>query len=303
MKKRIAPLVWLVVFCITLLYPFCISATAPLDPMEDASLTLHYQKEGRAFEGLTVDIYRVAEALSDGTFSLIEPYASYPIQIHDITAQEQWKHTASTIRSYVVANQITSDYEGVTDANGVVSFENVKTGLYYVSEVVAEDAGGSYVFDQFMIYLPTPQADGSFVYDVEANPKCVNYVPKTEYRVTKLWQDSGNEGDRPQEVAVQIYKDGNLQETKILCAENNWSYAWRVPADADGKWTVMEETVAKEYTVTIQQNGECFSIVNTHKLNIDPPDNPQTGDTVALLPWILTMCIAGVLILINWFIW
>lgn len=298
MRKQSLRLICLIVFCIAIFCPLYAQAVTPLDPAADASLTLHYQKEEQAFSDLQIRIYRVAEAFPDGTFELIEPFSSYPVNIHGIMMQEQWKNIAVTLNSYIVANKLVPYREVTTNEEGTAIFECLETGLYLVSEVVAENNSGTYVFNQFMVYLPTPQSDGSFDYTVEAKPKCIDYVPKMKYRVTKLWQDSSNQKDRPQQVTVDIYKDGVLQETRILNADNNWSYIWYVSDGDPGKWTVAERTVPEAYTVTVQQNGGNFSIINTHSSNVEHPDGPPTGDTVSVLPWILTMCISGIMLII-----
>ena len=298
MRKQITILIGLVALCTAMLCPLSVQAATPLDPTADTSLTLHYQKEGQAFSGLQISIYRVAEAFPDGTFELIEPFSSYPINIHDITVQEQWKHTAVTINAYIVANQLMPYREATTNDIGTAVFEHLETGLYLVSEVVAENNSGTYVFDQFMVYLLTPQPDGSFDYDVEAKPKCVNYVPKTEYRVTKLWQDAGNQNDRPEEITVDIYKDGELWETQILGASNNWSYVWYVSDEEHSNWAVVERSVPEEYHVTVHKNGGTFSIINTHDSFPEIPDSPETGDTSNITLYIMLMCIAGIMLIV-----
>ena len=66
MKKKILPLVALVLLCLTVLWPFAVGGTTPLDPDAPASLTLHYQKDGTVFPELQVSIYRVAQAVPEG---------------------------------------------------------------------------------------------------------------------------------------------------------------------------------------------------------------------------------------------
>ncbi len=245
-----------------------------------------------------IRIYRIAEAFPDGTFELIDPYASYPVNIHGVTAQEQWNSIADTLSAYIVSDKVAPYREERTNEDGVVGFTQLETGLYLVDEAMAENNSGTYLFHRFMVYLPTPQGDGSFDYAVEAKPKCTNYVPKTEYRVTKLWQDSGHEANRPKEITVDIYKDAVLQETQILSAENNWSYHWYVSGEDHGKWTVVERTTPKGYTVTLRQNEGSFSIINTYKTDPETPDRPQTGDTSNFPLYILIMCLSGIALII-----
>ena len=186
MKKRILPLLLILLVFFALIRPIHMYGAVPLDPDAQASLTLSYQKDGIAFADLQISIYRIADAYPDGSFQLIEPYSSYPISIHDITLQEQWRVVAQTLCSYIVADSIEPDRVEDTDENGVAYFADLKTGLYFVGEVVADNTAGTYVFNQFLVYVPTPQPDDTFQYDVEANPKCTSFVPKTEYSVTKL---------------------------------------------------------------------------------------------------------------------
>ena len=294
MKKRFLTLI-LAIMSLAMLRPLPVRATTPPDSDVEASLTLHYQKDETAFTDLSLGIYRIAEVLPSGSYQLIDPYASYPIYIHSITSQEQWQHIAQTLYSYIVADGIAPDREAKTDSNGSVCFSDLPTGLYFVREVTAENTDGTYIFNQFLIYVPTPQPDGTYNYIVEAKPKCTSFVPKSQYTVTKLWQDAGNQHLRPQEVTIDIYRDGVLYETQLLNAANDWTYTWYVSKEDPGKWTVTERSFADLYDVTIQQNGSHFSIINTYQIT---PEPPQTGDSFTPLPRILGICCSGMILLL-----
>lgn len=287
MKKMF---LWLVLAA--LVVSLCPAAVAiPLDPNADASLTLHYQKDGVGFENLQIGIYRIAQAHADGTFTLIEPFSSYPIDIQGITVQEQWDRVAETLWACMVAGQVTPDRVETTDEMGTVRFEQLDTGLYFVRRAVGGNEAGIFEFRQFLVYVPTSQQNISFIYDVEAFPKCVGVTPKERYTVTKLWQDGGYTG-RPGEITVDIYLDGTLWESQVLNSQNNWSYTWS--AAGNSQWTVAER-VPQGYTVTVQQNKGDFTLINTRQAN---PDNPQTGDTFSPLLWVALMGISGSLLLI-----
>jgi len=294
MKKQFRLLICLVLCCLVLLQLPHVGA-APLDTRAEAALTLQYQNDGVAFGGLRVRVYRVAEAFENGMFGLIAPYSGYRVNIHGITQQSQWQAVADTLSGYIAADAIPADREVTTDDLGVARLESLQTGLYLVEQAVAQTEDGTYLFNRFMVYVPTPQADGTYVYDVQAKPKCIAFTPKTHYSVTKLWQDEGSPIARPQAVTVEICHNGVPVTTQILSSENNWTYNWTVSGEDDGGWTVAERSVPSHYTVTVSQNGNVFSIINTCDF---PPDIPQTGDSFALLPWILGMCISGLLLLI-----
>lgn len=295
MKNRILPLLCLLCLCFTLLAPLPVRAARPLDTEALCSLTLRYQKEGVSFPELNIRLYRVAQAASDGTFSLVAPYSSFPIHIHDITDQTQWQTVSNTLHSYITARQVQPDRELTTDSQGVAAFTDLEPGLYFVGEVLAEEESGTHRFNHFLVYAPTPLPDGSYDYDVEANPKSTGFIPNPRYTVTKLWRDNGKASGRPTEITVEIYKDGVLQETRVLNAENNWSYTWYADADDPGLWTVAEANVPDGYRVTIQENGAHFTLINSKAAS---PDNPQTGDSFSPLPWILALCLSGIGVLL-----
>lgn len=272
------------------LQPLQARAVTPLEPERPCSLRLDYSLEGVAFEGLTIRIYRVAEAFPDGTFELLEPYAGYPVNIHGITSQTEWQQVAETLKAYIVADQVEPTYTAVTDAGGMAHFADLQTGLYLVLGVVAENDSGMYQFRDFMVYLPTPQPDENFLYDVEAKPKCSRFTPYTQYSVRKLWKDPGNEAQRPTEVLVDIFKDGIFVESVSLNAENDWCYSWRTEADG-ALWTVTEKSVPEEYLVVISQVDNAFVITNTDPGNLNPPD---TGEIFPLSLLMIPLCLAGV---------
>ena len=294
MRKRICCWLWALAILGWLLQPLEARAVSLLETARPCSLTLHYAQEGIGFPELQVRIYRVAEAFADGTFELISPFSGYPVNIHGITSQTEWKNVAATLSSYIAADQLEPTYTQTTDANGTVAFAGLETGLYLVCGTVARHENGTYLFGDFMVYLPTPGEGGELNYDVEAYPKCVHYTPPTEYKVVKLWKDAGSTEGRPVSVTVDILKDGIVQETQVLSEENNWTYTWKVP-DGEGIWTVVEKDVPQDYTVAISFHETTFVITNTNPSHLDPP---PMGDTAALWLSMLIMCLSGFVLLI-----
>lgn len=317
----------LILICLCLLGCSCLplptAAKVPLEEDRETSLTLYYTQDGEGFANLEISVYRVARAFSNGDFQLILPYSSYPIDIYHVSSQKEWKDIATTLSAYIAANGDTADAVVKTDDQGTAVFTGLETGLYYISGVTVEKDSGTYVFDPFMIYLPTPQSDGTYDYDMEAKPKCGQFVPKTEYSVTKLWKDNGSDS-RPTSVTVEIRKDGVLQQTQVLSNENNWSYRWTASEADTGKWTVNEVVVSEGYTVSLSQQEGKFILINTAstpgeedpeeteptetdptettsakpKPTVKPSEPPKTGDSFALIPWTMAMCISGFLLLI-----
>lgn len=300
MKKRLISLLILLLLVMAVI-PAPAAAVTPLDTGAECSMTLHYNREGIGFADLPVCVYQLAKAHADGTFSLTEPFSSYPVKIHGITSQREWDTVASTYKAYILAGNLPATASGKTNAAGTVVLDKLEPGLYLVMGVTAQNNGGIYEFNTFVMYLPTPQDDGTYNYHVEAVPKCIEYIPKTEYQVVKLWKDSGFTASRPKEVDVQIYKDGVLQETVRLNADNNWTYHWYVPENQDGKWTVTEKEVPKYYSVTVTENDGIFTVTNARYA--DPTTPPKTGDMFPLWPLVLAMSISGSALVILGIYW
>lgn len=274
----------------------CLPAAAAdsqsLETERECSLSVYYAHDGVGFQDLEILLYRVAEAQADGSFCLISPYSEFPVSIYDVTSQQEWKTVAGTLACYVVDAQIPADRTVRTDGQGKAQFQALETGLYLVLGVKAEKDMGIYQFDDFLMYLPN-YMDGMYHYDVETKPKCGRVIPVTEYQVTKLWKDASNGSERPAEVTVEIMKDGVLQYTQVLNQENQWTFTWKVTDDR-GRWTVTEKNVPEGYTVTVSQKDRVFVITNTAQTTEEPP---ETGDTFPMWPYLLTMCISGLLLL------
>jgi len=79
--------------------------------------------------------------------------------------------------------------------------------------------------------------------------------------VNKVWKDDGI--GRPAGITVHLLRDGEVYDTVILSAKNNWSYAWE-NVDKRYEWSV-EEEVPEGYVATYRKNtsGWITTITNT----------------------------------------
>ena len=295
MKKGIAFLL-----CLVLMYtlvPLSVYAITPIDPEKPSSLTLQYTHDGQIFEGLEIKSYRIAEVYENGTYELTGAFSRYPVKIYEVTSQTEWKKIASTLAAYAEADRIAPTCTGITNETGIVSFTNILPGMYLTMAVTVSGEAEITVFENFLTVVPHPSDDGNHNYDVTAYPKCESYIPsgETEYKVIKLWKDSGYEETRPDSVTVDILKNGVLQSSEILSSDNNWSYRW-VSEDDGSTWQVIERRIPADYTITVTKDRNTFVITNT--ITQDVPSAPQTGDTTVLWVYQLVMCLSGGVMLI-----
>ncbi len=299
---------------------FAVSLPAYAD--EPCNMTLTYTKDQNLFPDLVIDIYYIA----DQDLDKLSPYDSYPVEVKDITSQAEWNDIASTLGSYIIADNIVPYMSLTTDSEGKVCFEGIDKGLYLVAGVNGIKGGDEYFFYDFMIFVSE---------DVDAEPKSITMGSNggdTEFRILKLWKD-GSAADRPLHVTVDIFKDGVLYKTVALESINNWSCSF--VGEGNSVWSVAERDVDKDYYVTITEKEATFIITNT--AYDDPPDDdtpdddisagsdtttpggsdtttpgggsttkpdpkpPQTGDVNHLKRYTVLLCISGMMLIILGF--
>jgi len=288
----------LLLISVILCFPLKLQA-APVEPEHPSSLELEYTADNKAFEGLDVKLYCVAEVIPDGTYALTGAFANYPVNIYGITAQKEWDEIRETLCSYIVADEIEPTCIGKTDEKGIVLFSDLLPGIYLIEEIELDLGNETAFFDNFLVVVPTQSEDGSYNYDVAAKPKClissVDPAPKySEYKVVKQWKDYGKENERPKLIEVEIYKDEKLDSIVQLSEENNWTYRWKSEEDGS-KWSVVEKNVPDGYRVTTITEGNTIVLTNTCE---GEASKPETGDQVSVWPYILGLCFSGMVLII-----
>jgi hypothetical protein len=169
-------------------------------------------------------------------------------------------------------------------------------------------------FHSALVALPGLDADGDWQYQISAAAKPETIPPSApdeyiSYKILKLWK--GDEGleERPNNIEVEIFCDGNLVETVILSEENHWSYSWRAKDDG-ANWTVVERNIPEGYTMTLEERGTDFVLTNALVPDVpdvpDAPDAPEsppavppkTGDTSNILLYAVLMFVSGAMLII-----
>ena len=290
-KKTI---IFVLMACVLLaVLPLRAFAITPVEVDRSCSLNLYYSRTRMGFPEVTVRGYRVADVAADGTYTLSGDFAGCPVNIYGSTDQAEWKEVANTLSAYAAADELTPDLDAKTDETGTASFAELKTGMYLICAVDVAFEQTMYQFENFIVCLPQPEADGSFSYEVSAAPKFTSYSMKpqeVEFQVVKLWKDVGEEDRRPASVTVQILKNGEVYTTQTLSKENDWTYRWKAPDDGS-RWQIAERDVPKGYRVAVGGDGRNFTVTNAYDGGQEDP--PQTGDTMVLWPLVLAMCLSG----------
>lgn len=276
-KKRFLPLL-----CGILLL---LSAALPVSAAETGSITVLFQYENEPVAGASYALYKAAE-WNGSAYSLVAPFAGYPVDLSDDPTSDDWKAVASTLSAYAARDNIAPLMTGETDETGRLRFENLTDGLYLLVGAAVQKEDTLLLSQPMLVSVPYEKADGSRDQEVVTEPKYD--IRKTtdetiSRRAFKIWKDDGNESKRPQEITVQLLCDGKVYEEQVLSAANNWAYTWE-GLDAAHNWQLTEKEVPEDYTVQITQEGVTFTVTNTNDNPPPPPPDepdepnlPQTG--------------------------
>ena len=278
-------------------------AVGPIMPEKECSLTISYGYEETAFSDVEVKLYKVAEVSADFKYTLTNSFEASGLILNGIRTRGERDVARSTLETHIIANEITPDFTSVTNAEGKVNFESLKTGMYLATVNQIEHNEAYYIFDSALIALPGMETDGEWLYQVSVNAKGevlppINPDEELELKVLKLWKSDEDRKDRPKSIEVELLRDGNSYETVILSEENNWSYSWSAKDDGS-RWTAVERNVPQGYTVTVEERGSTFVLTNTWTpTSPDPGKPPQTGDTSNILLYVLLMVGSGSMLIV-----
>ena len=94
---------------------------------------------------------------------------------------------------------------------------------------------------------------------------------ESQLSVRKVWSD-GSANHTNDSITVSLLKDGKVEKSQVLNAENNWAYTFDRLAEGH-TWTAEEAAVPAGYTVSYKTEGTETTITNTKN---DTPPTPPT---------------------------
>lgn len=235
------------------------------------SITLICQESDDNVEGMVWHLYKVG-VRTEKDYVFEGDFAKYSIALGDTEksmnewSAEELSDAAETLRTYIIADDIPYDAEGVTNANGLVKFEGLENGLYLAAGETKCDYEAAYEATAAFLEINTAVDE-----DITAYPKIiVKHVivgsvlenPET-YTVKKIWMNnSGEPRDKDIVIKADIYCDDEFYESVELSAKNNWEYEWTT--DEYHEWFVIEREIPKGYVVAYKKNETQYLIVNTY---------------------------------------
>jgi len=307
-KRRMGIIAFILCICLYLI-PCQVQAAStadakePISTNENCSLTISYCSGGIAFSELPVKLYKIADVSADYQYTLTSSFEKSKLILNGIQTVGEWNVIRSTLETYILANDITADFNAKTDFEGKASFDALRPGLYLAitERIIQEET--TYVFDSALIALPGLGADGLWQYQVDVTSKSEIIPPseddeEIELKVLKLWKGDGGSSARPTTIEIEIFRNGTSYQTATLSENNHWTYTWSAKDDGSD-WKVVERNIPTGYTMTIEERETSFVLTNTLNRDVpDNPDSPQTGDTSNIMLWVILMIASGSMFII-----
>ena len=253
------------------------AVSGKIDPERESSLEIIFREGEKNLSGAEFSVYLIANITENGEFVVTEEFKNFNVNITGKN-DEAWRELASALEGFVYQNGSVPAAKGKTDSEGILVLAGLKPGLYLVIGNPVSIDGYTYFAETAIIQIPTLDSENNiWDYDISIKPKHSS-IPDLEpdsfitRKVLKIWNDKGFEILRPKEIKVYLFCDGELYDTVILNAENNWRHTWE-KLDEGHRWTVSEK-VPEGYTVRITKEGITFVIENSIEKQ-KPPEKPE----------------------------
>lgn len=263
---------------------------------DENRLTVHYTYDGVPIRDARFHLFQVGDVAADGTLSLTGVFSSYPVVINGQNSSGL-QIAADTLYGYIQRDRIQPIQIDATGPTGSIVFLALSRGLYLVAGQPCNIDGTLY---QTQPQLIAVTEDLILEAKCEAQEEPID--PQT-LSVLKKWNDAGYESKRPQSLSVSLVRNGSMVETVTLNAAGNWRHTWE-NLEPGWQWSVVEEC-PKDYTVTMQREGDTFLLTNTRIVYPEKPSDTPTGSTqdpsipqTGMVWWPVLVLLAGGLCLI-----
>ena len=252
---------------------------AEFDPAATGSIsvTLIEQNRQQPIAGAVLRVYYVAAVAAEADGALLYAYTEDFEQM-DVPLDDA--SLPAKLAAFVSEHPVPF-LTATTDEEGTVRWDSLPLGLYYVEQAGA--VAGFAPCTPFLVTLPN-EADGGYVYDINASPK-TDVERLTAITIRKVW-NTDESTKIPEQVTVQLLRDGAVIETAVLNEQNNWQVTYQNLPESDG-YGIKEVNVPQGFTATYHRNGYVFTVTNTATL-------AQTGQLVWPIP---VLAVSGMLLL------
>lgn len=250
--------------------------------------TLTENTTGAAFTGTIEDAGEGLISMENTIITVTNTYAYTthmdPLTLVKVDADENAKVIAGAGFTLFTDEALTKAQgsEVFSDAYGKVVLPITEEGTYYLAETTTPEGyhpnENVYVVTAEKDYVVCNAGTAQACTDIRMNIQIEGFTAGNDgaYRientaiksvsvsVKKVWEDEGYYA-RPESVEVVLYRDGVEFDSVILNKENDWRYRWNDLTD-EYTWSVDEVEVPCEYTKSVENDGDAWTITNTRQV-------------------------------------
>ncbi len=146
--------------------------------------------------------------------------------------------------------------DGLKDNKLLGAFRTGETATLKVELTVPDDLDNAYA---------SRVGEVDWIFHVEA-------YNESQLSVRKVWSD-GNANHANDSITVNLLKDGKVEKSQVLNAENGWAYTFDRLLEGHS-WMVEEAKVPEGYTVSYDTVGTMTTITNTKETPQPAPGDP-----------------------------
>lgn len=250
---------------------------------ETFSIDIFYHDNGKALEGAEFSVFMIATADETGDITVTEQFSEYPVNLN--SDSDISRALASTLEGFVLRDSLTPFKTGEIDSKGslLISSKNsqLRRGVYLII--------GKRFFSDDRMYDPAPFIISLPSYDEDTGILASDVAIQAKFDVATFWLEgssvsrralkiwSGND-PHPDEVTVELLRDGEVFDTAVLNSSNGWTHEWN---NLNGKYRwLLTESVPQGYDVTVIREGITFVVTNTPQTGgEDQSDKPSDSDS------------------------
>lgn len=179
---------------------------------------------------------------------------------------------------YDNVGQIKSGDTVAIKGTGSVTILELPVGTKYSVSEVEENKNGY----STTVTNPDGVISGNATSEVSFNN---NKDKKEDITVRKEWiLDDGRK--MADSVTAVLYKDGEKYDSKILSADNKWTYTWKGLVST-AKWEVKEEDIPNGFTCNIKQDDNGVFVITNNDTPLPPTPTPNKTNVSVRKNWIL----------------
>ena len=144
---------WAVTVLAVLAAAYCAApamAAVPEGAALDLAMRIQCLPDGDAAEGMQYQLYYLASVSEDGTYTVVEPYASAGLTAEMVSNLSYRTEAMTLLAEYINGTGQEADYAATTGSNGTVIVRNLADGVYLCA------SNTRYVLPDGTAYTPVP---------------------------------------------------------------------------------------------------------------------------------------------------